>query len=297
MSRPSPQTERVVTLIDLMAKRGGQQFTLAELSRRLGVHKQTCHSMLQTLVEVGWLVKHPTQKTYRLGPALVAVGRSASAESPILEYAHGAMHALAEELRASCLLMHVAGERIAVVDAATPRGQTLFPLAVGQEFPLRAPLGGMFVAWADESAFDRWVGSTARKDVEAFREVVTTIRGRGYDVRLHSEEAELVADLQRNLRRASAGERADKVLDDFVTQLIGMADELIVIKKAHAYAVSSVSAPVFDGTGGAPEYALSVSFRDAGAMKGRDVERVGQLVAGAAAELSRALGARDARSA
>jgi IclR helix-turn-helix domain len=56
-----------VALIDLMVERPNQNFTLAEISRRLGVHKQTCHSMLRTLTDAGWLVCHPSEKTYRLG--------------------------------------------------------------------------------------------------------------------------------------------------------------------------------------------------------------------------------------
>src|SRR5438034_10332187 len=98
MTRPSPQTDRVVALVDVLMSRPGEGFTLAELTRQLRVHKQSCHSMLQALREAGWVVRHPTRRTYRLGPALIAVGRAAAAESPGAELVHDVLQTLADEL-------------------------------------------------------------------------------------------------------------------------------------------------------------------------------------------------------
>ena len=61
------------TVVDLMASRPEQAFTLAELTHRLGVHKQTCHSMLVSLTDAGWLVRHPTTESAPVAVGLAAV--------------------------------------------------------------------------------------------------------------------------------------------------------------------------------------------------------------------------------
>ena len=76
MPRASPQTDRVVAVVELLTAHPGADFTLAELARRLGVSKPTCYPMLAALTRSGWLLRHPTRKTYRLGPALVPAGSS-----------------------------------------------------------------------------------------------------------------------------------------------------------------------------------------------------------------------------
>ncbi|WP_155728604.1 helix-turn-helix domain-containing protein, partial [Mycobacterium avium] len=83
-ARPSPQTERVVNLFELLAADGSAGITLAEASRRLHVHKASCHSMLSELLRAGWLLRDPVRKTYHLGPALVRLGREAAARYPAL---------------------------------------------------------------------------------------------------------------------------------------------------------------------------------------------------------------------
>ncbi len=42
-----------------------------------GVNKSTGHAILTSLAAAGWVLRDPTRKTYRLGPAMVALGRQA----------------------------------------------------------------------------------------------------------------------------------------------------------------------------------------------------------------------------
>ncbi|HYL50415.1 MAG TPA: helix-turn-helix domain-containing protein, partial [Acidimicrobiia bacterium] len=109
MARPSPQTDRVIALVELLAARPGQGFTLAELTRRLRVNKSTCHSMLTTLAGAGWLLRDPYRKTYRLGPALATVGRAAASGFPALDIARAAMVDVGLEVAAHCAALGVAG--------------------------------------------------------------------------------------------------------------------------------------------------------------------------------------------
>jgi DNA-binding IclR family transcriptional regulator len=267
-----------VALIDLLAQRPDQSFTLAEISRRLGIHKQTCHSMLLTLLDVGWLVRHPTHKTYRLGPALAAVGRAVSTSSPLLEYAHGAMQQLADQFGTNVLLLERMADRLAVVDAARPRGRWLHPISIGQEYPLRAPLGGVIVAW-DDAYIDSWLGED-RGDTAAFRSSLEIVRRRGYEVRLDAA-APLLDELREQLR-ALGPDGYDVVVEEFAARLVGQPDELIAIEPGERYSLSGVSAPVFDSQDSPPRYALALTFGSGGG-----VEKTGAEVAAMGAQLIR----------
>ncbi|WP_019306363.1 helix-turn-helix domain-containing protein, partial [Mycobacterium avium] len=106
-ARPSPQTERVVNLFELLAADGSAGITLAEVSRRLHVHKASCHSMLSELLRAGWLLRDPVRKTYHLGPALVRLGREAAARYPAPVLARSVMDELAAATGAHCVAFSV----------------------------------------------------------------------------------------------------------------------------------------------------------------------------------------------
>ena len=82
MARSSPQTERLVDTLELLAAVPTEGRTLAEIARHLGVDKATCYPMLTELTKLGWLVRHPRRKTFHLGPSLVTLGRAARTLEP-----------------------------------------------------------------------------------------------------------------------------------------------------------------------------------------------------------------------
>ena len=102
MPRTSPPTERVVATMALLAERPDASLSLAELTRRLDVNKSTGHAILTSLAAAGWVLRDPTRKTYRLGPAMVALGRQAGASFPALDFARTALVALSREFAATC---------------------------------------------------------------------------------------------------------------------------------------------------------------------------------------------------
>jgi DNA-binding IclR family transcriptional regulator len=68
MARRSPQTERLVEIVEFLAAHADQGYRLADLARLVGMDKSTCYPMLVELVRVGWLTKDPANKAYRLEP-------------------------------------------------------------------------------------------------------------------------------------------------------------------------------------------------------------------------------------
>ena len=73
--RPSPQTDRVVAVIELLAA-SETGATMTEIARALDVNQASCVHMLAALEESGLVVREP-DRLYHVGPALVHPGRVA----------------------------------------------------------------------------------------------------------------------------------------------------------------------------------------------------------------------------
>jgi DNA-binding IclR family transcriptional regulator len=154
--RPSPQTTRVVQIVELLATRPDGA-SMTEIARALGVSQASCVHVLAALTTAGFLVREPTDRRYHLGPALVRPGALAAARYPVLTAARPEMAALSDAVGLPCVAFvpEVDHARLAAVTQA-PGAE---PLAVrlGETVPLTPPLGMVLVAWASEDVFARWL--------------------------------------------------------------------------------------------------------------------------------------------
>jgi len=300
MPRPSPQTDRVVAVVELLTAHPAADFTLAELARRLGVSKPTCYPMLAALTRSGWLLRHPTRKTYRLGPALVPVGRAAATGTPVLDLARPRMVELAEECGLACLALAPSGDALVVAElvASPAPGGKAFGLRLGDRIPPRPPLGAVLVAWQGDSAIDMWLrggGSPAPPERRArYLRDLAAVRERGYAVELRAPIQERVAWLADELRTAVRDRRATAHIHDLVDQAVGeLTDEEVLltdIAPDRSYRVSSINAPVFDVDG---SVALTLCLIDAPTpLPGTDVAATGNRIRAVTTDITRLLGGR-----
>jgi DNA-binding IclR family transcriptional regulator len=297
MPRPSPQTDRVIAVVDLLATYPGEDFTLAELARRLGVSKPTCYPMLATLTRAGWLLRHPTRKTYRLGPALVPAGRAAAAGAPVLDLARPRMASLAEAAGLTCMGLAPSADELVVVELVGPASAVgaggAFGLRLGDSIPPRPPFGAVLVAWHGDETVEGWLraGGAAGDRRRRYEADLTAVRRRGYAVELREPIQERIAWLADQLRSAVADRGAVAHIHDLVDQAVGdLADEHVLltdIDPDRTYRPSSINAPVFDPEGAV---ALIVCLIDARtAMPGRDIAALGEQVRSMTTDLTRAL--------
>jgi DNA-binding IclR family transcriptional regulator len=299
MARPSPQTERVVAIVDLLATYPGEDFTLAELARRLGVSKPTCYPMLATLTRAGWLLRHPTRKTYRLGPALVPAGRAAATGTPVLDLARPRMASLAEASGLTCMGLAPSADELVVVELVRPPALAgvaggAFGLRLGDSIPPRPPFGAVTVAWQGEEAAEGWLraGGATGDRRRRYEADLVAVRRRGYAVELREPIQERIASLADQLRSAVADRGATaRIIHDLVDQAVGdLADEHVLladIDPERTYRPSSINAPVFDPEGAVVLVVCLIDARSA--MTGRDIAGVGEQVRSMTADLTRAL--------
>ncbi|MGV0834619.1 helix-turn-helix domain-containing protein [Mycolicibacterium thermoresistibile] len=211
MARSSPQTDRIVSLIELLRSQPATGRSLTEIARHLGVAKATCYPMVVALTEAGWLVRHPTRKTYQLGPALVPIGAAAASALDVLDLARPAMHELADAADLATLAFVPSGTDLVAAEVAQPAGgrRDTLGLRVGDRVQVIPPLGSVVAAWFPSDALLRWYHAGAQEfgvDVDdvraAYEPVLTLIRQRGYAVECFDQQ-------QRRLAEAVTAARGD----------------------------------------------------------------------------------------
>ena len=234
MARPAPSIDRTVAILNFLAAHPDDAFTLSELCRRVGITKATAHAMLNALADAGYLLRHPTDKTFTLGPALIAVGSAAAARRmEVVDYAREEMRRLADALRVQVVATIAMGEEIVVLAREGTAEPFRVTLDVGQRLPLVPPIGTVFVAWSPPSEIDRWL-RRAGKDVtvaqvDRYRAAVDAVRRRGWSV-----------GVEVPVPLASETLLEELAHDEYL---------LLELEKAHTYRLSHISAPVFGPDG------------------------------------------------
>jgi DNA-binding IclR family transcriptional regulator len=293
VSRPSPQTDRVIALMELLRCAVVRDLNASEIARQLGLHRQTCHSMLETLTAAGWLIRHPTRKTYRLGPGMAALGRAADTNSLVMSHSKQPMVALAADLGIAVELIQVIGRTVEVADIVDGNTASKSPLTVGQRFPLQAPVAAVFVAWAPPETFEAWLGSRGSRARASFEASNEAIRSRGFDVRVHNPVLDLAEHLHRTIDITIVDREPGDPLRALVDRLLGHPDSLSKVVGWKAYDLAAISAPITDATGRSPRYALSLSFPLHRPRRGSDILEIGHRLVGATAQIAQAAGIDD----
>lgn len=250
--RASPPTERVVAVLDFLAKHPQDRFGLSELARRLGLSKPTCLGILTTLTESRYLVRDTPNKTYRLGPALIALGHAAQESMRVNPAAREELRRLSIAYDTTAALSAVIDDRITVLELVGQPGADA-GIQVGQSYPFAPPVGLMFVLWDDE-AMKSWLSKEPtiplRTDTALLDRVVGECRSAGYLVerltprgrRLYSLMAGISTDLPDELR-SLLGELVSDIGER--VYLPGEGDASGGRRSARMD-VSVISAPVFD---------------------------------------------------
>lgn len=134
-----------------MADHPGQAFALTDLVRALKLSRATCHALLASLVDVGYLYR-ASDKTYVLGPKLAAIGRTALDNLSPLQVVQPEMRRLADQFDVVCSTFYLEGDTIHLRDRAASVSHVGFSAPLGTKVKLRAPSGAVFVSWSPEAA-------------------------------------------------------------------------------------------------------------------------------------------------
>ena len=246
-ARSSPPTQRVVAILDFMAEHPHDRFGLSELARHVGLAKPTCLGIVTTLTESGYLVRDSRDKTYRLGPSLIALGHIAQESMRVNPAAREELSRLSGAFNTTAALAAVVDDRITLLELVGPPGADV-GVRVGQSYPFAPPVGLMFVLWDDDALRD-WLSRAPtiplRTDTQRLDRVIAECRTAGYLV-------ERLTPGGRRLYALMAG-MSSKLPDELralLGELISDIGERVYLRsEAEArqrHDISVISAPVYD---------------------------------------------------
>ena len=277
MSRSSPSVLRTVAVINFFIEHPGQAFTFTDIVKALKLGRATCHALLAGLVEAQYLYRN-RDKTYVIGPALVAIGRVARQQFSPLQAAEPEIRALADDYHAICSVIAMEGEYAVVKAKAGATSDLGWSMLQQPRMPLRASSGAVFLAWSEEEEIERWLArldppASAEQRELMYRGIAFT-REHGFAFGVRNEPA----------RRASSSESAKQA--DFPISL------MLDIKPEQRYQVAYIIAPVFDAEGHVA-FVLNISGL-AGDISGAKVTEMGQALVDASARISAFIAGADA---
>ncbi len=247
--RASPPTERVVAVLDFLARHPHDRFGVSELARRLGLSKPTCLGIVTTLTDSDYLVRDSGDKTYRLGPALISLGHTAQESLRVDPAARAELRRLSAISGTTAALSAVIDDRITVLELVGPPGADV-GVRVGQSYPFAPPVGLMFVLW-DDVALRDWLTKEPtiplRTDGDRMDRVVDECRRTGYLV-------ERLTPGGRRLYALMSGmsNRLPDELQALLGELIADIGERVHLRSENPpggrqrHDISVISAPVFD---------------------------------------------------
>ncbi len=278
MTRGSPSVDRAVSILTLLSAAPERGFTLAEIVRQTELSKATCHSLLASLVDARYLLRHPAGPSYRLGPGLIALGEAARSGYPELPYAQDLMRELGTELGLECLASAVVGSEIVILAKSGATAPLGVSAAIGQRVPLVPPLATVFFAWSSEAAVAGAFGTWVSDLTDNYRRALAAVRERGYAIGLENPVRErlgrtLVSQLARGQLTAPEGAGIVAALADEDYQLIDLS-------ATEHYWLQHLAAPVFDTTGRVSLALTLVGFSSP--LEASEVHRLGQRLRAAA---------------
>lgn len=289
----SNSAARAIAIVEFLATRPTETFSVSEVARRVGLNKSTAYTLIRTLHRAGWLFRSPADLRYGIGPTIVVLGEAAARALPEVSLARPVMERLASEFRRECVFSTVVGDEIVILATTGPSELGSPWSRPGSRTPCAPPFGTVFVAWQDQRSQKEWYERGSVVNVERFEELaadLALIRERGFVATLETTVESQLAQLMREIQTATPEDlhriRANRVsMLAPVDYLVGTDDS------AASFRIDSLQAPIFDR--GTARYALTVpgigedwDFETLRVM-GRKVRAAGDEVTSAIRELER----------
>ncbi|MBK7249462.1 MAG: helix-turn-helix domain-containing protein [Gammaproteobacteria bacterium] len=262
MARPALSATRAIDIVNFITNQPGHEFTLSELVQRLEVNIASCHAILNTLTENGYLVRHPSHKTYTLGPALVAAGQAALERHPAIGMARDEGARLAAESGLEVMLTARIGRDMVGLAHYGRFHSTAPSIKVGQHVPLTPPMGGLFMAWSSEDQVDEWLKRLPHKVTKTerakYQELLFAIRKRGYAIYRENSLPRQIGQVVREMSFSSSSPADRKRLTGLIDRLDIATHYLIHPRRGERYHIRMLAAPIFNQHGSI-SYAIYLS--------------------------------------
>jgi DNA-binding IclR family transcriptional regulator len=288
MARAAPAATRAASIVAFLTANPSRGFRISELAEHLGMNLASAHATLAVLCDAGFLLRDPVHRTYVLGPALAVTGFAALEQHPALGATLEQAELLADELGAEVGVTAIAGrDVIFVARRGGPAARTASIGYPGDRSPLLAPIGAIFMAWADDDAVGEWLtrAELPPRLADGYRDILAEIRERGFSVPLPPIGSPAVQDAITRVRSEPTDRRAEHHLAGVLQQTDEMLLPLDRFSPTDEIVYKTIAAPIFDPLGRVL-LSLSITGPDH-AVTVEEVLRLGHRLAQAAAVATR----------
>lgn len=244
---------RVVEILNFLASRPTESFTLTELASRLDLSNGTAHRVLSSLANARYLYRHPKHRTYSLGVALVALGQAALEKHRGVEVARREMIRLAAEVKAQCMLTTIVDDEILfVAKEGIPYSREEF-FRIGERRPFLPPLGLLQIAWAGEdqqSIYQEKARQILGDDQFAHMQAsIPEVRRLGYTIAASGESLDVIGEVAPAELSEASVERSLALARQFISGLTPSEIFEANTARLEKTGVAYISAPVFSDQG------------------------------------------------
>jgi DNA-binding IclR family transcriptional regulator len=288
MARAAPAATRAASILAFLTANPSRGFRISELAEHLGMNLASAHATLAVLCDAGFLLRDPVHRTYVLGPALAVTGFATLEEHPAIAAAIEQAELLADELAAEIGVTAIAGrDVIFVARRGAPAARAASIGYPGDRSPLLAPIGAIFMAWAEDDAIAEWLDRAALGTdlADAYREILAEIRERGFSVPMPPIGSAAVQDAMTRVRSEPTDLDAEHHLADVLQHTDEMLVSLDHLSRTDEIVFKTIAAPIFDPLGRVL-LSLSITGPDH-AVTIDEVLRLGQRLAQSAAVATR----------
>lgn len=248
----SQPTARALAILDLLMANPQQAFGLTEMTRRLNLNKATCHAILTTMANYGFLVQHPKTKAYRLGPSIIAAGNAAFAQFPVLEYARPELESLQNDIDCGFAVTGRSKLHMVLLALYGRANSLINSFQLGLRLPNTAPVAACFTAFSPAKYLEAWLtrahesrgGYNERLD-QKLRVSLIAIRARGYEVTLKTRAEETLTKELSRIHNSWSLTELEEVANKYQRDACDEQCHLDRIDPKARYDVSNISVPVF----------------------------------------------------
>ena len=200
-----PSVEQALRILTYLGENSGSKMRLTEICREMGIHKSKGYSLLNTLMQAGFVEKDPHTKTYSLGPFLLFLSRRILDHSDLRDIVSPYLKGLATETGYTALFGLINGDQVFVVAKKEASRNIRVNAALGHKFQITTGAHGKaIVAFMPKEERDRilsgnelnFYGHQKPFSMKKLEEDFSKIRKLGF--------AEDVGDLTRGIHGVSA---------------------------------------------------------------------------------------------
>ncbi len=164
---------------------------VSELAKKLKMAKSTVHGMTSALEELGAVMRNPVTKKYKLGFALLEIGRSAYSQVDLKSAARPVTEELMQKTQTSVFLGIQNWDHVTILDIVEARQDLNITAPSGSTIPLLAgAVGKVFLASMDENQAVKLIKSTGLPrftdnsilDLDLYCQELQHVREKGYAI-------------------------------------------------------------------------------------------------------------------